>query len=498
MSKKILVVEDNHKQVINLKDIIEKRLQYQAIIAYNGKEGLSKAKNEKPDLIILDIGLPEMDGMKVCEEIRKDNSIKITPIIMLTGINDPRNRETSFELGADDYLLKPYDLKELEQRIKALLRRSEKPPFYPPPDICKIDLSCEDKHPIRVRTQGEYICRTVSKDLLHIDSEILSRESQNIQQSQQWRFYTKETGKRIYQNIFNRHTKINNVYKKSSIKVKKTFKVKLCFESSKEFFRVPVEFLFDDDELHDYLVLNHPISRFLTDVTPQNPPLSTAFFNNLWQNREQLRILLIASNTEPPLPHIDNEILSLQENLIKYLKEKEIPHHIDTITSEKATLDFVKAKLNQCNYHMLHYAGHGDYRERSPERSCIQFWSNENRSGKVERLDANSLNLLLKNSNLRFVYLSCCQSSQCSGNTRLLDDDFPGLTYSIAQAGIPSVLGFRWDVKDESAKNLSLYFYKSLFQQGNLDMALYEARKEIATINRDDQTWISPVLIVQE
>ena len=81
---------------------------------------------------------------------------------------------------------------------------------------------------------------------------------------------------------------------------------------------------------------------------------------------------------------------------------------------------------------------------------------------------------------------------------QLLDNDFPGLTYGIAQAGIPAVLGFRWKVSDESAKELALSFYKSLFRHGDLNLALFEARKKIAIKNRDDQTWMSPVLIVQE
>jgi CHAT domain-containing protein len=158
----------------------------------------------------------------------------------------------------------------------------------------------------------------------------------------------------------------------------------------------------------------------------------------------------------------------------------------------------VKAKLRECKYHILHYAGHGSYNELSPEKSCLYFWEKENRQGQVRQMRTSELKLLVENSALRFVYLSCCSSFQSGNAGQLLENDFLGVADGLVYAGVPAVLGFRWPIHDEGAKCLALAFYQSLFEQGNLDAALLHARREIAMADKDDQTWISPVLIVQK
>jgi OmpR family response regulator RpaB len=96
---------------------------YTVITAADGEEALAVYKKELPSLIILDIMMPKLDGYGVCQEIRKDSDI---PIIMLTALSDVADRITGLELGADDYVVKPFSPKELEARIKAILRRVDK------------------------------------------------------------------------------------------------------------------------------------------------------------------------------------------------------------------------------------------------------------------------------------------------------------------------------------------------------------------------------------
>jgi OmpR family response regulator RpaB len=93
------------------------------VTAADGDEALAVYKKELPNLIILDIMMPRLDGYGVCQEIRKDSDI---PIIMLTALGDVADRITGLELGADDYVVKPFSPKELEARIKAILRRVDK------------------------------------------------------------------------------------------------------------------------------------------------------------------------------------------------------------------------------------------------------------------------------------------------------------------------------------------------------------------------------------
>jgi OmpR family response regulator RpaB len=96
---------------------------YTVVTASDGDEALAVYKKELPNLIILDIMMPKLDGYGVCQEIRKDSDI---PIIMLTALGDVADRITGLELGADDYVVKPFSPKELEARIKAILRRVDK------------------------------------------------------------------------------------------------------------------------------------------------------------------------------------------------------------------------------------------------------------------------------------------------------------------------------------------------------------------------------------
>ena len=120
--EKILVVDDE----VSIRRILENRLSmigYTVVTASDGDEALAVYKKELPNLIILDIMMPKLDGYGVCQEIRKDSDI---PIIMLTALGDVADRITGLELGADDYVVKPFSPKELEARIKAILRRVDK------------------------------------------------------------------------------------------------------------------------------------------------------------------------------------------------------------------------------------------------------------------------------------------------------------------------------------------------------------------------------------
>nr|QCI04778.1 putative transcriptional regulator ompR [Bornetia secundiflora] len=120
--EKILIVDDEN----SIRRILETRLSmigYEVISAADGEEALNICKQEYPNLIILDVMMPKLDGYGVCQEIRKESDV---PIIMLTALGDVSDRITGLELGADDYIIKPFSPKELEARIRSVLRRVDK------------------------------------------------------------------------------------------------------------------------------------------------------------------------------------------------------------------------------------------------------------------------------------------------------------------------------------------------------------------------------------
>ncbi|MDU1411651.1 MAG: response regulator transcription factor [Clostridium sp.] len=123
MEKTILVVDDE----VHIQELIKFNLSkngFQVITADNGIDALRIAEDEKPDLILLDLMIPGIDGLEVCKKIRRNSSIESIPIIMITAKGEELDKILGLELGADDYITKPFSVRELVARVKAMLRRT--------------------------------------------------------------------------------------------------------------------------------------------------------------------------------------------------------------------------------------------------------------------------------------------------------------------------------------------------------------------------------------
>ena len=131
--KRILVIEDEPQMLIGLRDNLELE-GFEVLTASDGDEGLQKAASLRPDLVILDLMLPRRNGFEVCRELRA--LANLTPIVMLTARSQETDKILGFELGADDYVTKPFSITELLARVKAVLRRTATRP--PAPETCRI------------------------------------------------------------------------------------------------------------------------------------------------------------------------------------------------------------------------------------------------------------------------------------------------------------------------------------------------------------------------
>lgn len=125
--KKILVVEDE-RDILQLVKLYLEKEGFRVHTASTGTEGLRQAKQETPDLIILDLMLPEIDGLEICKRLRSHSDTAMMPIIMLTAKAEESDTVIGLELGADDYVTKPFSPKALIARVKALLRRVDRTP----------------------------------------------------------------------------------------------------------------------------------------------------------------------------------------------------------------------------------------------------------------------------------------------------------------------------------------------------------------------------------
>ena len=121
MASKILIVEDDQNLIATLKYNLLKE-GYRIITALDGTQALETARNERPELIILDVMLPKMSGFEVCRILRKEMTV---PILMLTAKTEEVDKIVGLEIGADDYMTKPFSMRELLARIRAMLRRTE-------------------------------------------------------------------------------------------------------------------------------------------------------------------------------------------------------------------------------------------------------------------------------------------------------------------------------------------------------------------------------------
>lgn len=147
MSAKILIVDDE-PPIIDVLSYNLKRANYEVVVARDGEQALTKARREQPDLIILDLMLPRMDGLDVCRVLRRECDV---PIIMLTARDDEIDRVVGLELGADDYVVKPFSVRELMARVKSVLRRTAPRPPDPEARVVqvgalRVDLARHEAH----------------------------------------------------------------------------------------------------------------------------------------------------------------------------------------------------------------------------------------------------------------------------------------------------------------------------------------------------------------
>lgn len=172
--KKVLVVDDEKP----ISDIIKFNLEkegYDVVVAYDGEEALQKVEDEDPDLIVLDLMLPKIDGLEVAKQVRAK---KTTPIIMVTAKDSELDKVLGLELGADDYVTKPFSNRELVARVKANLRRQEAVESAVPDENADIEVGDLTIHPdaYTVSKRGDSI------DLTHREFELLHYLAQHIGQ----------------------------------------------------------------------------------------------------------------------------------------------------------------------------------------------------------------------------------------------------------------------------------------------------------------------------
>jgi two-component system alkaline phosphatase synthesis response regulator PhoP len=178
MKETILIVEDE-KDIVKMLDYNLKKEGYKTLVTYDGEDAIDAANTKQPDLILLDLMLPGMDGLEVCKTLKGESKTALIPIIMLTAKSQESDKVVGLELGADDYVTKPFSPRELIARIKAVLRRMKEKDKLPEVmkigelgiDFSKIAVTVKDK-PVELTAKEFELLKT----LIKVKGRVLSRD----------------------------------------------------------------------------------------------------------------------------------------------------------------------------------------------------------------------------------------------------------------------------------------------------------------------------------
>ncbi len=397
----------------------------------------------------------------------------------------------------------------LEEPVSA---EPERPPARPtvapsplvPLDMCELSVHLSPRNNIVVAIEGAISYLDEARSLWQVSKEDIARFNRDVGRlfdSAEWKYDAKNIGKDLYRELVDTKSEVSEGLSVSFGRVQRNQDLRICFKVPREHLPLPLELLHDDD---DWLALKHPLSKYITGLWCKRRSLSRA----VWKDQE-LRVLLVASNVAGPvsigggrqiqlgeIPGTEAELEDVRSVFNQLAGDGQLDLHVEALSTDDATYQRVCDELQSGQYHLFHYSGHGVYHSERPENSALFFWE-AGRSSAIKRMKAAELKLLIQDSDLRFAYFSCCQGATQADSVELLDNDFLGIMDASVEAGLPSVLGMRWPVADASARVLAGAFYQALFSEGRLDTALLKARQTIARRDREDITWVSPVLVVQ-
>ncbi|MBN1922055.1 MAG: CHAT domain-containing protein [Anaerolineae bacterium] len=464
--------------------------------AANQEEALAALAAQRFDVAVLDVRLDETDernrdGLYLMHIIRKQSPY--TSIIILTGYADKDMVREALQPDEKGHSPAFGFLEKVEPDIKQLIpyvKRAtghHQPPDFEPSRECTLTVAMESNQKVIVRADGAVRFTHSSRNPLNFDIEKLRRRT-DITKT---RFLLKETGEQIYTELFDKHPVLANSYARALGRVTSQKYLHFCLQGEPELISIPLEFLYLQDE-RQYLALIHPLTRQIRGVVMRRSAISPDMVT-LFTTGEKLRLLILVSNTNPNIDLIDQ----MGEQILQMLEPVDWLE-VTLVRTREAAHARVQELLQSRQYQMVQYIGHGYFDESSPEQSGLLFWSRENRSGSPTPMTANQLRFLLQDSDVRLFHLTCCEGAQTGDAASQLDDDSLGIADAIIQAGVPSVLGYRWPVPAARARDFSLAFYRSFIQHGSPPLAVLEARKKLAMDDKDELTWVSPILISQD
>lgn len=509
MAAYILLIDDDPTHLEIYRDRLLSQ-GYEIACAESGLAGILSIQQRLPDLVILDISMPGMSGLEVCDQIRANPKSHKVRVLMLTALAVTHLESEGLRIGADDYLLKTADRSVFLERIKRLLARDQHNTQTNPVVVSVHvgdSLSFEVSGGVTERGEGQVDSldrKRFNREMAFMGGIIYDyydrwleawRRRDDIDEKyykelhQDWRLQASGKGRDLYRSIFEQNARLMEAWGKAQQAVGDLGEhLVLRFGGPRSNLALPFELLHAGTRP---LAVYHPVSR----------QISNGYTNHSsWQatlrslRGQTLRALLLAGD-EVALP----EVQAIADRLQRPLPPANVRFTVDppdltrSVTPGEAK-DWLKSK----SHHLVHYAGHAVFDRKRPENSHLGLPDSDSHSEKIRAAD---LADLLRGSRVQFLYLSCCSGAEIGDDRVLAENAYLGLMDAAIQAGVPAVLGYRWPVVGRSAKTFATHFYEGLAQYpSSLEHAIWWARKQIFETSPEggwDETWFSPMLVVQ-
>jgi CHAT domain-containing protein len=441
---------------------------------------------------------PDQMGMDLLRDIRSSQYNKDCALVVLTAYGTPLLMNQAYlKYGIHNFVEKDnFNTQNFLEVVRTAIKRARiKAAESRARRRWKLEIlfnkdariSCNLYDPHQVR-----VFQYIASDPVHFRFNDLARRTDNLNTFLQdndynaWRQEARSIGNALYEAL-SAEQGIQKGLNAAEIHSHLPGDIWLQFSVYADNLAIPFELLHNGD---DFLGHTHILTRYLQRTTPhtgQRVPFYL-FLEELLERNEKLRMLIIGTNGYGDIQEAEPEALKLCERIDEDLKLLDIPHEITALIGDDATYVKVSDVLRSGHHHIFHYAGHGHYSDSLPENSALRLSDG--------KLTASMLNSLLRNSDLHLVFLSSCQGGRSGSRGR---GDLHGLMEAVANANVPTVVGYRWSVADDSALNLAQDFYETLWRTLSPGEALLTARIRAThgPLGRDDDTWLSPILLMQ-
>ena len=346
--------------------------------------------------------------------------------------------------------------------------------------------------PVRLRLP------VLKRTLFDLGEEL--RERRTAGALTRWRNRVAELGERVFEDVFEDNSDLKQTLYLARQTAGDDESLILAFAGPRQHLGLPFELLHDNE---GPLAVRHPICRQVTDVSGREPQRFLDFLTTLRpkgepSKGEPLRVLLLASDTgAAERLQADEEVKTLEEVIRRESDVRKIRVEVEALPTARADYATVERLLTNCRFHVVHYAGHCRYDPERPEQSCLLFWDRGGAGRREVALTALALNGMLTRSETRLLYLNSCVGAVV-GDGEFAHQDCKGVMDAVVKAGVPAVLGYRWEVTDDGARAFAERFYQALFETHCPAKAALRARQTLYRRNAEDETWTAPVLVVQK